>query len=1084
MKGITTARLTLAVVLIMTTSVAALGAGAPTHRTTPRAQSFTAIPASGPFVLTQQGDTTWLQPYPDTSYCPGDPNLGHGGEGTGGPDGSETWCFEGGPGDSCGVSPPWDANCFDHVDVRAMPSPWSGTNFWHIDTYRADQSPYCGSYCLWCGSDSVWTDGLPVECGTWGNTPGYGDLWNCIVELDLDSSFTTSGGCTIYFDLRYDTECKYDYFYIEFHDSTEWVTLATFNASSNNPGAECGGPGGGNPDYWGFTDAGQPYSASWVTRSDPANPAFYRVLTPDTLEVTEAPRLRWRFESDRLFSDADGGLDTDGAAFIDNVWVFGDTPADRYQEDFEVGEWDSLAARGWSLPNPEGEADLWAVFHDPDPPYEGGDGGDQSACLLDSSFAYLFKPRAGHLCGWYSRLISPSAPIQGTGCAVQFDFFEAVLGMSCAKWDVRIRFYDGTDERWCPWASMDGIEEYHEPAGWYGEYDRTETALCDPGADSVQFAWDIVHYDDGFLCCNKGTSQSRFWVDNISLGFFGYGATTFSTRPIDLLHDSFHDAIAGYNSFFDAYDTLTVTLYSQPVPPALPPEQQFNVDVIDVDGLASVDLLGSITAGTGWLSKPMVLNQPFDPGRPGLGGTYCETWDHSDFGHAYVWPRGAEIWYYVIAVDSLGNTEYLPRQADPNHPAHTGSRHDYFSFSILPLYPETYEGVRVLLVDGGEAAAYDWSPCLKDLTGVTSGRDHGVEDIYERTLTDAGYCFDKFDIAGISNPVHIHCIWFDDYDAVVWETGGEPELYLFDKEAQEAIRDYLDDGGKVVLCGDRIAYNMEIVSADSLAGEFLRGIMGCTFMDLVETPFTKPYVYLGGQDTVHVLGTPVAVGLDSLVLYRECPGLPRQASYVQANSMPPAGYTAQPLVDMLNPNPIYDPAHGAIYVEKAASGGQCVYINHDLSAFVNEETAYCDGISASPVPDFQAGVYEGRAELMRLILEDLFGLPSNGPGAGGSAGIGPDRHFRWALAQNAPNPCNGSTEIRFDVARTGHVSIRIYNVAGRLVRTLVSEPRAPGKYTAHWNGRNDSGARAASGVYFYRMDSGTFSATRKMLLLN
>ena len=70
------------------------------------------------------------------------------------------------------------------------------------------------------------------------------------------------------------------------------------------------------------------------------------------------------------------------------------------------------------------------------------------------------------------------------------------------------------------------------------------------------------------------------------------------------------------------------------------------------------------------------------------------------------------------------------------------------------------------------------------------------------------------------------------------------------------------------------------------------------------------------------------------------------------------------------------------------------------------------------------------------------------------------------------------------MARTGHVALRIYNARGRLVRTLISESKAPGIYTAHWNGRTDGGARAASGVYFYRMDAGTFSATRKMLLLN
>jgi hypothetical protein len=180
----------------------------------PATPVFESSLSKAPFVMLQQGDTTWIQVHTDGAQCPGDPLSGHGGEATGGPGAAETWCFEGGPGDSCGTNPPWDTRCFRHIDIAAMPSPF-GVNYWHIDSYRADQRPYCGTYCLWCGADSLW-DGGPLECNTWANTPGYGNGWNCIVTLALDSSFAVSDGCTLYFDARYDTECKYDYFYLEF----------------------------------------------------------------------------------------------------------------------------------------------------------------------------------------------------------------------------------------------------------------------------------------------------------------------------------------------------------------------------------------------------------------------------------------------------------------------------------------------------------------------------------------------------------------------------------------------------------------------------------------------------------------------------------------------------------------------------------------------------------------------------------------------------------------------------------------------------------------------------------------------------
>jgi hypothetical protein len=181
------------------------------------------LPIAGPFVILQQGDTTWVTPYDNDTYCPGDTLAGHGGEATGGPEETETWCFEGGPGDTCAIVSPWNTLCFDHEDVRSFPS-MTNTNFWHVDTMFTNERLYCDDWCLWCGSDSIWAeDGLPVECGTWipGKYPGYGNQWNCIVQVDMPGDFTIATGCTLYFDPRYDTECKYDYFYVDFWEGSQ-----------------------------------------------------------------------------------------------------------------------------------------------------------------------------------------------------------------------------------------------------------------------------------------------------------------------------------------------------------------------------------------------------------------------------------------------------------------------------------------------------------------------------------------------------------------------------------------------------------------------------------------------------------------------------------------------------------------------------------------------------------------------------------------------------------------------------------------------------------------------------------------------
>jgi hypothetical protein len=1052
-----------------------------------------------PFVILQQGDTTWVRPCTDPTSCPGDPLVGHGGEATGGPDGSETWCFEQGPGDTCGTEPPWDILCFDHEDVRALASP-TGINYWHIDDHRTYEAPYCGTYCLWCGSDSIWVgDALPVECGTWtpGKYPGYGDLWNCNVQLDLDSTFSVATGCTLYFDPRYDTECKADYFYVDFYDyeRSAWLTLAIFNASSDNPGSECGPATGGNPDYWGNTNLGQPNSASWQTRSNPGEPAFAMAIH-DTLidEVTSAPSFRWRFISDGAWSDADFLGDTDGACFIDNVWVVGD-PGSRYEEDFEHGSWDTLEARGWSKPDPDGIAQGWHLVHDVDPPYEGADGGDRTTCNLDSSVVWRARPDGGFpggaawRNGWFYRLKSPAVPITNTGCVVQYDQYMCALDYTCDYTDTRVRFYDSVQGKWCPWINIDGELLYGGCVLWNFDREEDVTHLYGPAADSMQFAWELVDISIPTGACRGKHKLTDNIIDNVSIGFFDGNATMFSARPIDLLHDTFHDSIAAHNSSFKAYKADTIAFYSQPVPPPLPRDKQLNIDAVDKDGLQSVELWGSIDRGAGWQTVSMNLSDPLLPDKPGLGGTYYGTLDHTDFGYPAAWPGGVEVWYYVVAVDSLSDSEYFPTSANPSHSTHTGSRDDYLSFSILPSYPDDYEGPKLLLVDGGGATSlHDWSPCIQNLGNVSSGMEHGLEDFYEQALIDAGYCYDKFDVLGAGSNVHIHCIWLDHYDAIIWITGPGFTQYLFDKEAQDSIEAYLAAGGKLVLSGDGLATGMVwpcdigVCGEDSLNGRFYNGIMGASYLDQMESPFYKPYVSLGAVETVNVLGSPVEIELDSLLLYRGCPGLLREMAYVCTSSSPGLDYTNHRLLKMRNPDPLYDDAVGAIYTESHGVG-QCVFLNFDLAAMINHDTQYCDGSTTDPVPPFAPGVYDGRVELMRVILEDLFGLPSNGPGGGGTGGVTDGVTYRWGLAQNRPNPFTSGTEIKFEIAHTTDVGIKVYNTRGQLVRTLEKGRMKPGRYSARWDGTNDAGKGVSAGVYFYKMQAGNFSDTYKMLLV-
>lgn len=97
--------------------------------------------------------------------------------------------------------------------------------------------------------------------------------------------------------------------------------------------------------------------------------------------------------------------------------------------------------------------------------------------------------------------------------------------------------------------------------------------------------------------------------------------------------------------------------------------------------------------------------------------------------------------------------------------------------------------------------------------------------------------------------------------------------------------------------------------------------------------------------------------------------------------------------------------------------------------------------------------------------------------------IEPPPTYPYRLYQNYPNPFNPRTRIEYAVQSEGPVAIRIYDVAGRLVRELLSAVRSPGRYAVTWDGVNDANRAVDSGIYFCRMRSGSFSDTRKLILL-
>jgi hypothetical protein len=146
--------------------------------------------------------------------------------------------------------------------------------------------------------------------------------------------------------------------------------------------------------------------------------------------------------------------------------------------------------------------------------------------------------------------------------------------------------------------------------------------------------------------------------------------------------------------------------------------------------------------------------------------------------------------------------------------------------------------------------------------------------------------------------------------------------------------------------------------------------------------------------------------------------------------------------------------------------------------------------------DNAAGVVLSQPTLINGVLRLLAGVFDNtipftlGPNAGisyegGSLAVpvsiedqSPEIPTVFALYQNYPNPFNPSTTIRYDIPKQTQVTVKIYDVMGRLVEELVNDQHAPGAYMATWNAQG-----YASGIYYYRINAGDFVSVRKLILM-
>jgi hypothetical protein len=172
--------------------------------------------------------------------------------------------------------------------------------------------------------------------------------------------------------------------------------------------------------------------------------------------------------------------------------------------------------------------------------------------------------------------------------------------------------------------------------------------------------------------------------------------------------------------------------------------------------------------------------------------------------------------------------------------------------------------------------------------------------------------------------------------------------------------------------------------------------------------------------------------------------------------------------------------------DQLQTNGITVFLNDGTGSFTTRENCFfpfATGLPRSVVAsDFDQ---DGKTDIAIVSsvdngVDSLFVLYNLG---GGTVGIDdPDIQEEiptsFSLAQNFPNPFNPTTTIQFSLPKSGDITLKIYNLLGEEVKTLVDEFREAGKHSVQFNANN-----RASGIYFYRIQSGSFVETKKMILL-
>ncbi len=964
--------------------------------------------------------------------------------------------------------------------------------FWHVadgtelngGTF-GNLLPLNGAQSMWCGAPP--TTAVPY-CGyAW--LPGYGNGWDQIFE----SALVAGDSIGLSYNVFWDSEPGYDGTTVEYtFDGTTWFSFPITDTLSARSLLY---------DNISLT----PYITETVTNQIAGTPGGN-------------VKARFRFTADGAWSDEDGLWPTDGAIMLDDVTLTtyaGGTPVTNNTENFEsatpgdniVGLWTGKPATPFGLygdmypgvsltqedPCYFNPLFMWGFFDDP---------------LVTAYDCHTPNPLPGQGAMPYvtadgiymnNEVWSPAVPNTGTG--VEYRFRPLVYrdlpldNLQFYTWSVR-SWSQPTVGPLCPGTWRDFNFVYYGGARDWLRRPFDVGALIAADADAVQLAVGAVDmcrvwcniYGTG-ACHSHAPLLDEFLLERIAT--FG---PQIQVRHIDIFQDNFAgdgsltgtaradgaiDVLPSNSPGIQPADSISMTISPIWAPVGSGPSAWLYARVQNSNAPKSGAGLGSPDTRTGltgnrwphagsWSDgtntwETFQLDTAFTSAGGIVPDKYCV-----DLNDAYFVP-GDTIWWFIgtdaDATIGNGNENYWHRTLNGQGASNTTTDRAVAAaspceFTILPAGGYNRDG-DILYVDdtddrGGPSQLFFDSSF--DMLGI---RDK----------------IDRYDVIGPSSAVgnslasrvteNINQI-INVYRKIIWSSGNLSSATIGDGTGNPEKSDdfgLLEQFVRTSTKGPGL-----YISGDDIAAEWVTlGGAGAVLLKTSWISFNLldgDHGNFGEPVSPTFTGTSTPFAGQSFVLYGGCALIndfdvlePTGASiedfpYPLTNT--PGSTDPSLVISSKKENAVSPGSPNEIWATIVLSGGSFQYIRDAAVQFPPARVEHLKTI----------------LEYLGNIVPDPSGVPGGGP------------QFANALFNAYPNPFNPTTTIKYSVKERAHVSLKVYNAAGQLIRTLVDEVQAPDQIQpVTWDGGNNAGQTVSSGVYFYKLVTKNFSQTKKMVLL-